>query len=550
MIPTPSIESRQGQSSRNGFLKYCLATCFSIFLLGGFRSVHASAVAIAQPPLPYRIISFHQGRADMNLIRLAKEAGYNGVQIQTENGTLKPLQQFAEYDHRTRLIESCHKLGMQVSIWVHELNDIPDDLLLRHDTDQLKPGEIVCNFESSGEKRVVININDPKLWAMLDERYEYILTQLIPDVDALVLTVTETQVHATNPELFLRLVRLLDDKCKRYGKKLHVRTFVWHPEDLSKLMTTIKDLPEDVIIMSKCVPQDWHLRSINGLELGQVGKREQIEEWDVEGEYFGLNKLVNCMPGLLERQLAYGMSQGIKGICVRVDRGNQSVLHQPSEVNMWALGLLASGQAGTVDDVWKIWAIHRYGNKAGPAVVPALIYSTDVVQEAFYIENFSFFDSRNHLGPADEKDVFQHLANPQWWSDKYKALHDRLVMGDPAEITQVESSKLAALEMAGNAVVALERARMLLKPFDYDQLRRGLLANQVQLAWRAPMHLAYLRHRLLMNLSNPIKREELTEAIRKDLENMRSAVKNADPTVASDGDQALKWADEMERLIR
>jgi hypothetical protein len=539
------------QTSKNCQMKYILTVYLAFFLTGGFWLViHAGEATTNQPPLPYRIVSFHQGKANIELIKLAKEAGYNGVQIQTEYGTLKPLQEFAEYNQRTQLIENCHKLGMEVSIWVHELNDIPKQFLLKPGTGKLKPGEILSNYGFTGDDRIVLNLNDPKLWALLDERYEHILKDLIPDVDALVLTVTETQVPATNPELFKRLLQLLDDKCRKYGKKLQVRTFVWHLNDLSNLMPTIKELPEDVIIMSKCVPQDWHLRSINGLELGRVGSHEQIEEWDVEGEYFGLNKLVNCMPELLQRQFAYGMSQGIKGVCVRVDRGNQSVLHQPSEVNMWALGLLASGEVSTVDEVWKTWAIHRYGDKAGPAIIPALIHSTDVVQETLYIDNFSFFDTRNPPGPADEIDAFQHLANPQLWSDKYRSLHDRLVMGDPAEIAQVESNKLVALEMASNSVVALERTRLLLEPSDYVQLQRGLLANQVQLEWRAPMHLAYLRHRLLVNTNNSLKREELTAAIRKDLEDMRSAVKNADPTVASDGDQALKWADEMELLLR
>ena len=330
----------------------------------------------------------------MELIKLAKEVGYNGVQIQTENGTLKPLEKFAEYNQRTHLVENCHQLGMQVSIWIHELNDIPDEFLLKPDAGKLKPGEIVCNYGFTGAEKIVLNINDPKLWALLDTRYDYILTKLIPDVDVLVLTVTETQVHATNPELFVPLVRFLDDKCRKHGKQFQVRTFVWHPEDLDNLMTTIQKLPQDVMVMSKCVPQDWHLRSINSPELGQVGNRGQIEEWDVEGEYFGLNKLVNCMSGLLQRQFDYGMSQGIKGICVRVDRDNQSVLHQPSEANMWALGLLASGRATTLEQVWKTWATNRYGSDAGLAVIPALIHTTEVVQEALYIENFSFGDGR------------------------------------------------------------------------------------------------------------------------------------------------------------
>ena len=539
-------------------VKSIMKPCFAIWLICGLfglaghylSPVHAMEPTASHAPLPYRIVSFHQGQADMELIKLARVAGYNGVQIQTERGTLEPLEQFAEYNQRTHLVENCHQLGMQVSIWIHELNDIPAEFLHKPDAGKLKPGEIVCNYEFAGDQKVVLNINDSKLWALLGERYDYILTKLIPDVDVLILTVTETQIHATNPELFVPLVRFLDDKCRKYGKRLAVRTFVWHPQDLNNLMTTIQKLPEDVMVMSKCVPQDWHLRSINAPELGQVGNHGQIEEWDVAGEYFGLNKLVNCMPELLQRQFDSGMSKGIQGICVRVDRSNQSVRQHPSEINMWALGLLATGRATTPDQIWKTWATNRYGSAAGLALIPALIQTTEVVQEALYIDSFSFYDPRKRLGPAGEADPFQHPANPQFWSDKYRLLHDRLVKGDPAMMVQVESNKLAAIRMASNAVILLEGIRPLLKPADYAQLRNGLLNNQVQIAWRAPMHFAYLRHRLLVNTSDTVKRAELTAAIRKDLEAMRSAVKNADPGVKSDGDQALKWADEMEHLLR
>ena len=417
----------------------CLAGCL-------LAAVHAGGAGATQAPLPYRIVSFNHCPVDMELVKVAKEAGYNGVQIQTEDGTVKPLQAFAEYDRRAHLIENCHKLGMEVSVWIHELNDIPAEFLLQRDTNHLQPGEVVCKYHFAGNQSIVINMDDPKLWALLDKRYDYFLHDLIPDVDALVLTVTETQVHATNPALFNRLVRFLNEKCRQYGKKLHVRTFVWHPDDLDNLMSAVRALPQDVVVMSKCVPQDWHLRSIDAPELGQVGQHAQIEEWDVEGEYFGLNKLVNCMPALLQRQLAHGLSKGIRGVCVRADRGHQSVLHQPSEVNLWALGLLASGRAATADDVWKTWAVQRYGRQAGPAVIPALLHSTDVVQEALYIEPFYFFDPRLPLGLAGEKDPFQHFANPHYWSQEYMPLHDRLVMGDPAEIILVESHKRAALE--------------------------------------------------------------------------------------------------------
>jgi hypothetical protein len=41
-----------------------------------------------RPPLPYRIVSFHRGRADKRLVRLAAELGFNGVQIQIEGSTV------------------------------------------------------------------------------------------------------------------------------------------------------------------------------------------------------------------------------------------------------------------------------------------------------------------------------------------------------------------------------------------------------------------------------------------------------------------------------
>ena len=50
-----------------------------------------------------------------------------------------------------------------------------------------------------------------------------------------------------------------------------------------------------------------------------------------------------------------------------VDRDDYNVLFQPQEVNLWALGMLASGAADNADDIWKSWATHRYGDKAAGA---------------------------------------------------------------------------------------------------------------------------------------------------------------------------------------
>jgi hypothetical protein len=529
------------------FRSVSAATALLIILVSMAR---AEDPVPTHPPLPYRSISFHRGMADLELIERAKAAGYNWVQIQTEDGTVKPIEQFAAYNRQTGLIARCHQLGMQVSLWVHELNDIPDEFLKKPDQTPLQPGEVLAKYRFAGDQQVVIKVDDPKLWELLTKRYERFLTELIPEVDALVLTVTETQVHGTNPALFKPLVTLLDTICKRHGKRLHVRTFVWHPEDLVALVDTIKQLPEDVVVMSKCVPQDWHLRGIDSTELGVFGHHEQIEEWDVEGEYFGLNKLVNCMPALLQRQFEHGLAKGIDGICVRVDRGSSSVKDQPSEVNMWTLGQLATGTATTVDQVWKRWATQRYGEQAGAAVIPALKQSTDVVQEILYCDRFSFFDSRSTPGSPGDADAFRHLSNPHLWAVEFKPLHQRLLAGDAQECARIQKDKAAAALLAQQALTALESAKPLLWAGDYQQLRRGLLTNQVQLAWRAPMQLSYLNYRRFLTTTDPAERKRLANTIRTHLDTMHAVLAQADPLAVTDSAKAEKWIGEMLALLK
>jgi hypothetical protein len=41
----------------------------------------------------------------------------------------------------------------------------------------------------------------------------------------------------------------------------------------------------------------------------------------------------------------------------------------------------------------------------------------------------------------------------------------------------------------------------------------------------------------------------LISTIRADLLALRTAINNADPLATTDGDQGLRWADEMERLL-
>jgi hypothetical protein len=463
-------------------------------------SIHTGQV---RAPLPYRIVSFHRGRADKNLIKLAAQLGFNGVQFQIEGSNDYGIADFAARDAREHLVDYCHSLGMSVTVWVHELSDIPGSWMP----------------EYLGPEKA----DNAALFEYLGRRYEWILSTAIPNVDGLCLTVVETQVRATEPAMLLRLCDLISTKCKEHGKSFMLRTFVWHPAELAGVMAAVKRLPSDTVIMSKCVPQDWQMRGANSAEIGAVGGRPQIIEFDAAGEYFLHNTVANCMPSLLKRQFDYAVSKGAQGICVRVDRYDDSLLFQPSEVNLWALGLLASGASDNVQDVWNRWATYRYGAAAAPGVVRALLPTGDVVAELLSVGPFTFGDTRKMPPLPDEPMLTQNWQNWQWDS-RYLASYQQARTGDPAFIAQVAQQKSEAMTLADQCLADLEKVQPLLPPIEWEILHTRLWANKMQLAYRTPMVLACLEYQAARYADRFSERQTHLAAAKRYVEEVRAIV--------------------------
>ncbi len=425
-------------------------------------------------PLPYRIVSFHRGRADKNLIKLAHQLGFNGVQFQIEGSNVAGLMDFSERDAEEHLVDYCHSLGMQVTVWVHELSDLPG--------------------EGSPEFAGPVAEGNEKLWAYLSGRYEWLLTKIVPNVDGLVLTVVETDVNATSAPLMKRVVGLIRKKCEEHGKSLIVRTFVWTPEEFAGVMGAVRELPPDTVVMSKIVPQDWQMRGGFAAELGAVGSEKQIVEFDVAGEYFLRNSVANCMVGLLKKQMDYAVSKGAAGICVRVDREDSDVLFTPNEVNLWALGMWASGAANDEAGVWDAWAKYRYGEKAAAGVKKALEPTGGVVAEMLSIGPFTFGDTRS-FPPLPSEDPFSQNWQNWKWDKAYGKAHSDAELGEPAFVEGVAKQKAEAAATAAKCLADLEAVKGELSPVEYAILRSKLEGNRVQLSFRAPMAMAALHYR-------------------------------------------------------
>ena len=439
------------------------------------------------PALNFRIVSFHRGRADKNLILLARQLGFNGVQFQIEGSTVKGVQDFADRDAREHLIDFCHSLNMQVTLWVHEFSDLPDE------TDPAFLGPATTD--------------NAKLWNVISDRYDWFLTKVVPNIDGLVLTTVETQVNATNTAVMLKLTNLIDQKCRDHGKYMIARTFVWHPDELDQVMGAVKQMPAHIPIMSKIVPQDWQMRGDMAAELGAVGEHEQIVEFDAEGEYFLRDNAANCMVDLLKQQYDYAVARHARGICVRVDRDDSSVIFEPQEVNLWTLGLLSAGATDNTSDIWTAWANYRYGPRAAPAVVAALKPTGDVVSEMLSVGPFTYGDTRQTFSAADPRFFpalpYEDILSQNWqnwrWNEKYFPALVQASAGDPAFISQIRASQKTALEKADACLANLEKAKPDLPEREYAILHTRLLSNKIQLQFRTAATLAALDYRAMFS---------------------------------------------------
>ncbi len=440
----------------------------------------AGADTESAPMFEERIVSFHGGQraGRKDIIELAAELGYNEAQFQLARGNVELLKGFAKSDETEGYVKFCHDRGMKVSLWIHELEDLPKDI-----------GPIALENEA--------------LWKHLDERYAWVLGELLPDIDKLVLTVVESKIRITDAALMGKLVDVIDGQCRKHKVELVVRTFVWHPEEYAGVMAAVKGLPEDITVMSKIVPQDWQMRGIYNPALGAVGERRQLAEFDLFGEYFKQDQLANCFHAQIEAQMRYAAVKGVDGICARVDRGIKGPLGNPQEANMWVMGMLASGRAKTAEEAMRAWAHKTFGDAAGDEMADLLSGNGDVIAEALSVDTFTFGDARN-APPAriDPKKSDQKKANAfhsNWsnfrWDPAYRPAYEAARDGAESIIVAEHAGTRKSVAAAQDAVDRLNAVKAKLTPEAFTFYQGKLETNLLFAQTMGEMQLAYLKRR-------------------------------------------------------
>jgi hypothetical protein len=474
----------------------------------------------------YRSISSHRGSPDPRLVELAARLGFNDVCFQTEGDQGRMLRELRDRADRSGTFEHIRRLGMTVSLWTHEFEDLDPAW-----------GPIALENEA--------------VWEGLRNRYDHLLRTWCPEVDFLVLTVVESTVRCTDPALLERLVLAVREACRANGKRLIMRSFVWTLEEFAGVREAIGRLPDDVKVMTKYVPQDWHRGAIHDPLIGKVGAKEQIVELDIAGEYFRGDHLAHCFVEELHERFAFWKAQGVDGLSVRIDRGwntwrhHDQVLYQVQESNLWALGMWAAGTATDIETPLSAWAAERFGvapesETAGELASIARLCDP-VVKEALTVCGEPFGDTRRVLPgqrsllppgepPAtlDAPAAAPQLVDPfaTWlalwrWSPDLTPRCERLRRGDADLAAQKAADTARALALADEALTRLDGICAALDPGAFAFLRFKLEENRHHLVLMGEAAQAWLAA-LRIRGSDAGERPALLELVDTHLEAMHA----------------------------
>lgn len=464
--------------------------------------------------MKYRSISSHRGMPDPQVIDLAASLGFNDVCFQIEGEQQVMLRELRERWDRSGTPAQIKAHGMTISLWVHEFEDIDP---------------------AWGELTVANTV----LWDNLRARYRHLLTEFLPEVDWLVLTVVESTVRVTDPAMLQHLVLMLREVCAETGKQLMIRSFVWTLEEFAGVRSAIEQLPDDVTVMTKYVPQDWHRgvdaegKAFHDPLIGQVGAKDQIVELDIAGEYFRGNQIAHCFAEELRQRWDFWTANGVDGLSVRIDRGwrayhhHDCILNEVQESNLWCLGRWMTGASDSIDEPLREWAAARFAvasDSHAAGELAAIARACDrVVAEMLTVCGEPFGDTRrpypalrSMLPPKEAPATIDQPAqaanhgNPfnRWlalwrWDKTIEPRYAALRTGDPAMAAQKAADTATAVSIADQALNRLAGIEDQLDSGAYAVLRFRLEENRHHLvlfghcaqAWLACLRLPHVTDR-------------------------------------------------------
>lgn len=251
-------------------------------------------------------------------------------------------------DHARKLFELYDGAGLDVWCWTHEVKD-PDEKYVRD-------GKLLADEDG--------------LYGAIATKYDRFLTETLPGVKGLVLTLAETSCQVCRDQEVIsdqdaatrarRVVNAVAAACRRHGARLAVRDSLYRKSEIDALREMFQQLPPDVIVMSKCVPQDWHAFYPANPMIGNVGEREQWVEHDFGYEHEGQHLYPYADIERVYERVRYERRKGVRTWCLRLDRynadnGYSALLNPWGRLALDTVKQTAEDPDLDLETVWDTW---------------------------------------------------------------------------------------------------------------------------------------------------------------------------------------------------
>lgn len=345
-------------------------------------------------------------------------------------------------------------------IWIHELGDIPPKFL----------------------KDEKVDFDNPKFWDYMENRYNSVFKDY-PEFDGIQLTFHETHFKVFDssdvisslpmPKRFYKLINTVHQICKEYDKKLIVRTFLYTPQEYAWMQEGLAMLDDDLIIENKYVPNDWQPFFPNNRLIADVKEKQQIIEFDASAEYQGRNYFPWCAVDHFKERLNYAQQfNNVIGYNVRLNHGGYDALFNPNSVSIYSLAKIAEKPDATADEIWREWAVMKYGDKEADAVIEILKPTYDIVNMLYFPQKVWF---GNHSKLTHFEYGLRMIPYIADWDPSYQPVVDELLNPTEETLLRIIAEKDTMLAMIQVCQWKIYENRDILSKETYDDLTERFL---------------------------------------------------------------------------
>jgi len=317
------------------------------------------------------------------MIDLALKYNVNHVELSHNmvSRTEDILKSFKKQREINELIKKAHNNEIELFIWTHEISGLPEEFIVNGKTD----------------------LDNPLLWEWLKKKYEN-LFEVIPDVDGIILTFSETDIPVYEDEKVItkmskaervaKILNTVNEVVRAHNKILWARTW---GEKVDLVAEGIRLTPEDIWVENKNVISDFDTYWPHHPLTGAYGTRPQIVEFDLNGQYLGRSWIPSAKPDYLKYRLQYAINKGVRGFVGRVgtlgygwestygvlEIPNTHAINTPNEINLYAFSKIIQNPDIDTKDIWQEWVSTKYGNDATPYIVSAYNRTFEIARQLY-----------------------------------------------------------------------------------------------------------------------------------------------------------------------